>query len=68
MSAAAGAKGTSIFLQSKYQDDKSRLWWTPYAGWNQGVDHYIIEQLDNFGQWSPVKTVDGNSLEVIIDE
>ncbi len=65
---AQGIKGRSIFLQSNYPDDKTRLWWTPYEQWIQGVDHYTIELLNSNGQWDPIKTVNGNMLEVIIDE
>jgi hypothetical protein len=68
LSASQGFKGRSIFLQSNYLDDQTRLWWTPYEQWIQGVDHYTIEILNSNGQWDPVKTVTGNQLEVIIDE
>ncbi|MBL0341056.1 MAG: PKD domain-containing protein [Bacteroidetes bacterium] len=60
--------GASILLKSDWEREKTKLWWTPYSDWNTGVDYYIIEQQDPFGQWTPVKTVDGNELNTILDE
>ncbi len=60
--------GASILLKSDWEREKTKLWWTPYTDWNTGVDFYIIEQESPFGQWLPVKTVDGNELNTILDE
>jgi len=60
--------GASILLKSDWEREKTKLWWTPYTDWNTGVDFYIIEQENPFGQWLPVKTVGGNELNTILDE
>lgn len=59
---------SSIWLQGKSKDDKTRLWWTPYREWNTGVDYYIIERLNLNGQWERVRTVSGSEIETTLDE
>jgi hypothetical protein len=53
--------GSSILLRGEKTDDGGvQLYWTNYIGWNTGVDHYIIERLDDNGQWQVINTVPGN--------
>ncbi|MBL0104728.1 MAG: PKD domain-containing protein [Bacteroidetes bacterium] len=46
--------------------DESRmvhLDWTPYKGWDHGVDYYILEKKDDNGHWQLLKQVDGETRE-----
>ena len=36
--------------------------WTPYKGWPQGVEYYILEKLDANGHWQILKQVDGETF------
>ncbi|MBL7914833.1 MAG: PKD domain-containing protein [Bacteroidia bacterium] len=65
---ALSNNSSSILLKSDWQNEKTKLWWTKYTNWDTGVDYYIIEQENSFGQWDPVKTVDGNETQTTLDE
>ncbi len=39
----------------------SRLEWTPYQGWKEGVEKYEIQQQDENGNWKTIKTTDGKT-------
>jgi hypothetical protein len=39
------------------------LYWSPYEGWTNGVDYYIIEKRDPNGNWQLLKQVSGTTLE-----
>ena len=39
------------------------LTWSPYDGWENGVEYYIIERIDENGNWQLLKQVDGNILK-----
>jgi hypothetical protein len=57
-----GLIGSSIFLNSELDDqNRSKLNWTPYKNWDNGVDYYEIEKLDINGFWNPIGKVGGNS-------
>lgn len=59
-------EGSSILLKGMYDETgKARLRWTSYSNWSSGVDHYVLERLNEFGVWEPLKTTDGftNSAE-----
>lgn len=52
----------SILLKGFLNDNNgSRLEWTPYKGWQEGVDRYEIQQQDENGNWKTIKTTDGKS-------
>jgi PKD repeat protein len=54
---------SSILLKGKQDDDYIvNLQWSPYLGWNTGVDYYIIERKDDGGDWQFFKKVDGDTL------
>ncbi len=65
---SAGNNSSSILLKSDWQDERTKLWWTPYLNWDTGVDYYIIEKENNYGQWLPLKTIDGNEINTVVDE
>ena len=52
----------NILLQGKLDDmNNSRLEWTPYKGWKEGVERYEIQKQDENGNWKTIKSVDGNT-------
>jgi len=62
-------KGTSILLEAdKISQYKTKFRWTPYQGWDAGVNSYVIEKLDPTGKWVPMKVVSGNMLSTDIPE
>jgi hypothetical protein len=68
MSGTISNTGANILLKSDWLEEQTKLWWTPYTDWDSGVDYYIIEKFDRSGQWRPIKTVDGNISNTIVDE
>ena len=42
----------------------STLKWSPYQGWNEGVDYYEIQLLDQNGVWQTIRKVNGNVTEM----
>jgi len=54
--------GSSILLQgNSLYDGGVHLFWTPYIGWNTPVEKYIIERLDETGQWNVIGNVTGTT-------
>lgn len=62
-----GDQGSSILLTSEKVNDMPVLNWTPYQNWKEGVDVYIIEELDEYGNWIKVDAVGGSINHIIID-
>lgn len=56
-------KSSSVLLQAELINGAVNLKWTGYDGWNMGVDYYIIEKMNENGQWETIKKVEGNKLE-----
>lgn len=56
-------KSSSILLKAELIDGAVNLNWTGYDGWNMGVDYYIIEKMNENGQWETIRKVDGNKLQ-----
>jgi hypothetical protein len=56
---------TSTILLNAEMDESRRvhLQWSPYNGWDFGVDHYIIEKQDENGVWHVLQQVDGTMLQ-----
>lgn len=54
---------SSILLEAEKEGLETKLKWTPYVNWENGVEQYIIERQDEFGNWQIIKIVDGNSTE-----
>lgn len=61
-------KGNSILLGASENDNTAKyrasIQWSPYEGWKQGVDHYMIEIQNADGQWIFLKTVDGKTTSI----
>lgn len=54
---------SSILLEAENDKYEVKLKWTPYKNWENGVEHYIIERMDENGNWKIVNIVDGNITE-----
>lgn len=53
----------SILLQGIMDEARQvHLEWSPYAGWDPGVEYYILEKQDENGHWQFLKRVDGTTL------
>ncbi len=55
---------TTILLKGE-MDEASHVFlnWTPYEGWDTGVEYYIIEKKDLNGNWVLIKQVGGTALQ-----
>lgn len=60
---ALSNNASSVLLQAERAGYDVKLKWTPYKNWENGVEHYIIERMDENGNWQVVKIVDGNITE-----
>jgi hypothetical protein len=56
-------EGSSILLRGIYSNGQNRLRWTAYSNWIDGVDHYVLERMNDFGVWEQLKIVDGSTQE-----
>jgi PKD repeat protein len=56
---------TSTIILSGEMDDNRQvhLTWSPYEGWENGVEYYIIEKKDENGNWQLLKQINGNILK-----
>ena len=58
-----GRISSSIFLSAIQNETSNSLMWTRYVDWDNGVEKYIIEKLNNFGVWEEVEVVTGKVTE-----
>lgn len=58
----------SILLEIQSSQYTDKLKWTPYKGWNNQIEKYLIQKQDENGNWITIKEVDPQTLEVIIDK
>ncbi len=61
-----GISGITSTIILKANIDEARivhLDWTPYEGWDSGVEYYILEKKDAEGHWQFLRQVDGSTLE-----
>lgn len=63
MQVQGGNAGSSILLSASPGEYSTILSWTPYEGWDMGVDYYVIEKQNGNGEWEIIKIVDGNMHE-----
>ena len=56
---------TSTVLLTGEMDETHRVYlkWSSYDGWENGVEYYIIEMIDENGNWQLIRQVDGNILK-----
>lgn len=58
---------SSVTLTAELVDSKAQLNWTEYEAWSEGVDYYIIEKMNEQGNWEIIKTVDGDKLNYEVE-
>ncbi len=64
--AMQGLESSSILLVGGVDGQgQNLLRWSPYRKWDTGVDYYVIEKIDEFGQWQTIRVVNGDVLELI---
>ncbi|MEP7263466.1 MAG: PKD domain-containing protein [Bacteroidota bacterium] len=68
LSGPEGFEGTSILMQGDWRNYSTKLNWTPYLKWDQGVDHYMIQKQNSFGVFQDYIQVDGNTTIIQLDE
>lgn len=61
-------ESSSILLTAELIDGSTQLNWTKYEGWDMGVEYYIIEKMNEKGEWEMIKKVDGNQLNYQIGQ
>ncbi|HNP16824.1 MAG TPA: PKD domain-containing protein [Fulvivirga sp.] len=59
--------GSSINLQKQADQYINKLYWTPYSGWKGGTSKYLLQRLNEYGQWEVVQIIDSTQVEHIID-
>lgn len=51
---------STIIIRGEMNEARQvHLEWTPYIGWENGVEYYILEKQDENGNWQFLKQVDG---------
>lgn len=61
-------ESSSILLKAELIDGSTQLSWTKYEGWDMGVEYYIIEKMNERGEWEIIQKVDGNQLNYQIGQ
>lgn len=64
-----GMSGKTILLQADRQFSGTLLQWSPYEGWEEGIEGYTIELWDESRQeWIVVKQLDGTVVSFFDDK
>jgi PKD repeat protein len=59
-------ESNTVLLQKDVQFRKYELRWNAFKGWEEGVKKYVIQRLNENGEWETVEEVSGNQLKTII--
>ena len=59
---------SSILLKTDWRNDKTYFDWTHYEKWKNGVENYVIEKMDDSGNWIMIKIIDKNTNSIQIDD
>ncbi|HET8861372.1 PKD domain-containing protein [Marivirga sp.] len=59
-------RSNTVLLQKDVQFRKYELKWNAFKGWEDGVKKYIIQRLNENGEWETVEEVSGDQLKTII--
>jgi PKD repeat protein len=55
---------STVLLRGEMNEGRQvELQWSPYTGWENGVDYYVLEKLDENGHWQILKRLDGTITE-----
>ena len=61
-------KGKTILLSGKGGDFSTKMEWTPYEKWNNGVGRYILELENEFGEFKTIVEVNEDILTYTDEE
>ncbi|WKV11889.1 PKD domain-containing protein [Marivirga harenae] len=59
-------ESNTVLLQKDVQFRKYELRWNAFKGWEEGVKKYVIQRLNENGEWETVEEVSGDKLKTII--
>ena len=59
--------GNSISLKKETKYYKNRLYWNSYKGWNDGVQHYLLQKQNDKGEWETIGILDEGVKETDVD-
>lgn len=62
----ASGESNTVLLQKDVQFRKYELRWNAFKGWEKGVKKYVIQRLNENGEWETVEEVSGDQLKAII--
>lgn len=62
----ASDESNTVLLQKDVQFRKYELKWNAFKGWDEGVKKYVIQRLNENGEWETVEEVSGDQLNTII--
>ncbi|WP_375581209.1 PKD domain-containing protein [Marivirga tractuosa] len=62
----ASGESNTVLLKKDVQFRKYELKWNAFEGWEEGVKKYVIQRLNENGEWETVEEVSGNELKTII--
>lgn len=62
----ASDESNTVLLQKNVQFRKYELRWNAFKGWEEGVKKYVIQRLNENGEWETVEEVSGDKLNTII--
>lgn len=66
--APSGTSSTVVLDGEMDEEYRTHLHWTPYTGWENGVEYYVIEKREEDGSWRPVRQVNGNTISFDFQE
>lgn len=64
--AQSSGQSNTVLLKKDVQFRKYELRWNAFKGWEEGVKKYIIQRLNENGEWETVEEVSGDQLKTII--
>ncbi|MGM0581281.1 MAG: PKD domain-containing protein [Bacteroidota bacterium] len=59
-------ESNTVLLKKDVQFRKYELKWNAFKGWEEGVKKYVIQRLNEDGEWETVEEVSGDQLKTII--
>jgi PKD repeat protein len=62
----SSGESNTVLLQKDVQFRKYELRWNAFKGWEEGVKKYVIQRLNENGEWETVEEVSGDQLKTII--
>ncbi|SMG08495.1 PKD repeat-containing protein [Marivirga sericea] len=64
----SSAESNTVLLQKDVQFRKYELSWNAFEGWKEGVKKYVIQRLNEKGEWETVEEVSSDRHKMIIKD